>query len=365
MSNKDYKVSIITVVYNGAKTIEQTIKSVLGQTYQNIEYIVIDGGSDDGTQQIVESFRASIACFVSEADNGIFDAMNKGIQQATGDVIGIINSDDWYSDDAVENAVQCMIQEDVEVIYGKSINVYPDGRERLGIMEPLETIWYKMIVPHPTVFVKRSIYERLGIFSLKYKLGADYELILRFYSQHVKFGYVDQTMAYFRIGGRSTQGLTKLLEEHKNIAMEYIDLCPYEEKLEKLEKTYEWLFFSAWIRKGKLLSEMLKKYFSTNFLQLGIFGTGIWGERCFEIIKDSGIKIDFFVDNNSSKWNQKFHGIKVISPTKLGSGKVNILIAVEENWLEIKQQLEMLNNETLNYISLKELAALYYELMQR
>lgn len=361
MSNKDYKVSIITVVYNGAKTIEQTIKSVLGQTYANIEYIVIDGGSNDGTQQIVEKFKDSIACFVSEADHGIFDAMNKGIRQATGDIIGIINSDDWYSCDAIENAVRCLTQEDVEVVYGKSINVYPDGTERIGIMEPLETIWYKMIVPHPTVFVKKSIYEKFGDFCLKYQLGADYELLLRFYSQRVKFGYVDEVIAYFRIGGRSTQGLVSLLEEHKSIAMKYMDLCPNkEEVLDKLEKTYKWLFFSAWIRRGRLLPEVLNKYFEGEPLQLGIFGTGIWGERCFGLLKDSGIEIEFFTDNNSSKWDHRFHGVKIISPAELVRGRVNVLIAVEENGKEIRQQLEALGNKNLNCVSLKDLAMLYY-----
>ncbi len=99
------KVSVITVVFNGAGTIEQTIKSVLGQTYKNIEYIIIDGDSTDGTQEIVEKYGESIACFVSEKDNGLYDAMNKGISYATGDIIGIINSDDYYAVDAVEHVV--------------------------------------------------------------------------------------------------------------------------------------------------------------------------------------------------------------------------------------------------------------------
>lgn len=362
MNNKDYKVSIITVVYNGAKTIEQTIKSVLAQTYKNIEYIIIDGGSNDGTQQIVDKFRDSIACFVSEADDGIFDAMNKGIRKATGDIIGIINSDDWYADNAVENVVRCLIQKDVEVVYGKSVNVYSDGMQKMGIMEPLETIWYKMIIPHPTVFIKRSVYERFGTFCQQYRLGADYELLLRFYSQHVKFGYVDEIISYFRIGGRSMQGLDSLLEEHKSIALKYLNLCPEKEVVsEKLEKTYKWLFFSAWIRKGKLLPEILNRYFEIMPLHMGVFGTGIWGDRCYGLLKNSKMEIEFFVDNNSSKWNQTFHGIKIISPAELKNGKFNVLIAVEENWIEIKQQLERLGNKNLNCVSLKELAMLYYK----
>lgn len=105
MMNENYKVSIITVVYNGAKTIEQTIQSVLNQTYENIEYIVIDGASNDGTQALVEKYVDNISYYISEKDNGLYYAMNKGIRKATGDIIGIINSDDWYGENAIKDIV--------------------------------------------------------------------------------------------------------------------------------------------------------------------------------------------------------------------------------------------------------------------
>lgn len=363
MINGRYKVSIITVVYNGAKTIEQTIKSVLEQTYTNIEYIVIDGGSDDGTQQIVEKYRDSIACFISEADDGIYDAMNKGIQLAAGDIIGFINSDDWYARDAVENAVSCFMLEEAEIVYGKVVNVYPGGEERTAPKEPLEALWYEMAVPHPTVFIKKDVYERFGVFCPRYRLGADYDLLLRLYSQHVKFGYVDRIIAYFRMGGLSTQGFIDTVEEHKNIAMEYIDFCPYKEEImEKLEDHYKWSHFSAIIRTGTVLPELLRSYFREKPLRLIVFGTGMWGEQCYEVLNDSGMEIEFWADNDPSKWGQEIHGIKVISPTELENRKANVLIAVRGNGKEIKQQLEMLSNKSLKCISLKELEILFYGL---
>lgn len=130
MCSLSCKVSIITVVYNGAGTIEQTIKSVLGQTYKNIEYIIIDGASTDGTQQIVEKYVDKIAYYVSEKDEGLYYAMNKGIGKATGEIIGIINSDDWYDINAVKNIVGLFSKKDAEVVYGNTIVVAEDGTEK-------------------------------------------------------------------------------------------------------------------------------------------------------------------------------------------------------------------------------------------
>ena len=158
MDDVKYKVSVITVVYNSVDTIEQTIQSVLNQTYKNIEYIIIDGLSTDGTQKIIEQYLDCIAYFISEKDNGIYDAMNKGIRKASGDIIGIINSDDWYAEDAVENIVDCFKQNDVGLVYGNIIDVFQNGEQKERLKEPLENMWHQMSVPHPSTFIKRSRY---------------------------------------------------------------------------------------------------------------------------------------------------------------------------------------------------------------
>ena len=204
MVNEGIKVSIITVTYNGVKTIEQTIQSVLRQTYKNIEYILIDGLSTDGTQQIIEQYIDNIDYFVSEKDEGLYYAMNKGLKRATGDIIGIINCDDWLVEDAVASVVDYFERHDVDLTYGNIVCVTEQGEEKLLIPDSLDKIWYRMVVPHPSVFIKKEIYERFGCFNTKYKLSSDYELMLRLYNKGIHFGYINEKITYFRMGGLST-----------------------------------------------------------------------------------------------------------------------------------------------------------------
>ena len=128
MEKETYKVSVITVVYNGVKTIERTIKSVLGQSYGNIEYIIIDGNSTDGTQQLVTKYLDSIAYFISEKDSGIYDAMNKGIDRATGDYVIFINSDDWLADNSIGRCIG-FLDDSIDVLYGDVCRIYENGIE--------------------------------------------------------------------------------------------------------------------------------------------------------------------------------------------------------------------------------------------
>lgn len=359
--NDSCKVSIITVVYNGADTIEQTILSVLGQTYKNIEYIIIDGLSTDGTRNVVEKYMDSISCFVSEADNGLYDAMNKGIQYATGEIIGIINSDDWYAEDAVEKIVNLFGQKDVDLVYGNVVFVYPDGREKLQLRYPLDTIWYKMAVLHPAVFVKKNVYDSLGTFDLKYMLSADYDLLLRFYCNHVKFGFVDAVIAYFRLGGLSTKLRNKGIEERKTISQKYIDTCPNKRELsEKLDTWYKGACFTLAIRNhNDVLLELLYHYFQEKPREIIIFGTGIWGERCYECLNNKGIQIIRFMDNDSRKWGGEFHGIKIDNPKELIEKNVHVLVAVKDAGEEIKRQLCRMGYQETKCVSLTDLADVF------
>lgn len=366
MGEKNYKVSIITVVYNGVKTIEQTILSVLEQSYKNIEYIIIDGLSTDGTQEIVRKYQDSIAYFVSEKDNGLYDAMNKGIQKATGEIVGIINSDDWYAKDAIESIVNYFERYEADLVYGDVVFVDQNGRERPNIKKPIDHIWFQCVIQHPGIFVKRSIYERFGCYNTKYKIAADYDFMLRLYSENVRFGYVDKVVSYFRLGGLSTVLKRRAEDEAYQVSESYIDYCSHKEEVTlQLEKLYKWYCFEREIcDKKEVLPELLCLNFNQQVEQIFIFGTGIWGNRCYNILREGKIKIDFWVDNDPSRWNQEIQGIKVLNPDELKNIKAIVLIAVKEEGNEIKQQLEMMKNKDLKYVSLRELETLFYELRQ-
>lgn len=199
-------VSVLTPCYNSESTIEQTLLSIENQTYKNIEYIIVDGGSSDCTLALIEKHRNKLPqriTIVSEKDNGIYDAMNKGIRLAKGQLIGIVNSDDWYENDTVEQAVRHYQNHSYEVVYGMQRN-YCKEKEKATFIYHHNFLSEQMIT-HPTCFVTKQAYDRFGLFDIKYRSAADYDLMLRFWeSQQVVFTPVMQVMSNFRLGGMSS-----------------------------------------------------------------------------------------------------------------------------------------------------------------
>jgi glycosyltransferase len=212
------KVSIITVAFNNKIFMEHCIKSVLDQTYKNIEYIVVDGNSTDGTLEVVKRYEGKISKWISESDSGIYDAMNKGISMATGDIIGFLNSDDVYADKTVvEDVVDIFMKNKIDSSYGDLVYVDKDDlnkvvrRWKSGNFnrETFKKGWHP---PHPTFFVKRTIYDAFGGFNLKYKIGADYELMLRFLFKHrISTCYIPRVCIKMRVGGRSNRSLRNII----------------------------------------------------------------------------------------------------------------------------------------------------------
>ncbi len=207
MKENNIKVSIITVCFNSEKTIRRTIESVLYQTYPNIEYIIVDGKSTDGTVDIVKEYLPAFQKrlrYVSERDKGIYDAMNKGIRLSAGDVIGIINSDDFYEPDAVENIVKYADRGSCQVLYG-----YCNWFYRNCLIETLRNSHLcldRKMIPHPSCFVTRKTYSRFGLFVTFFQIASDYELMLRFWkSGQVMFTQIPAVLANFEEGGISTK----------------------------------------------------------------------------------------------------------------------------------------------------------------
>lgn len=224
------KVSIITVVYNNAATIQDAIDSVLSQTYQNTEYIIIDGCSTDGTVDIVERYGRKITKFVSEKDSGIYDAMNKGIAHATGDVVGILNSDDFYIDEfVIEKVAREFESKNVDSVYANLVFVHPDNLDRItrhydsSYFTP-EKFAYGWMPAHPTFFVKRSAYEKYGVFRTDLKIAADFDLLIRFLHTHrLSYSHIKEVLIKMRVGGVSTSGLKSKILLNKEILQVCLD----------------------------------------------------------------------------------------------------------------------------------------------
>ncbi len=208
------KVSIITVCFNSAKTIRDTIESVLSQDYQNIEYIIIDGASNDGTMDIVREYGDKISVVISEEDRGIYDAMNKGIRIATGDVVGILNSDDYYSNTfAVTQLIKCMEEAGADTVFADLLIVDASDTDRIvryydSSAFHLGRLRYGWMPAHPTFMVKRVLYDKYGGFSLDYKIAADFEMIVRlFHKAGASYAYFPDVVIKMRSGGASSSGL--------------------------------------------------------------------------------------------------------------------------------------------------------------
>lgn len=199
-------VSVLTPCYNSESTIEQTLLSIENQTYKNIEYIIVDGGSSDRTLALIEKHRNKLPqriTIVSEKDHGIYDAMNKGICLAKGQLIGIVNSDDWYEKDTIEQAVRHYQNHSYEVVYGMQRNYFKNKEKSIFIYH--HDFLSEQMITHPTCFVTKAAYEDFGVFDLKYHSSADLELMLRFYeTKRVIFTPVMQILSNFQLGGMSS-----------------------------------------------------------------------------------------------------------------------------------------------------------------
>lgn len=216
------KVSIITATYNSADTVRDTIECIQRQTYDQIEHVIVDGHSTDGTMEIIQSYRNKLGHVISEPDDGIYDAMNKGIQLTSGDIIGILNSDDFYiNDQVIEKVVQAFDEHQVDSVYGDLQYVHP--KETWRVVRNWKAgrfsrhrFLYGWMLPHPTFFVRRSVYEKFGYFNLSLSSAADYELMLRvLYKNKISTHYIQEVLVRMRTGGNSNASLKNRLLANK------------------------------------------------------------------------------------------------------------------------------------------------------
>jgi glycosyltransferase len=216
------KISVVTAVFNRKKTVAQALESVLTQSYPSVETIVIDGGSNDGTLSVLESYRTRLNFLISEPDQGIYDALNKGIKHATGDVIGFLHADDFFEDNEVLSKVAMVLQDtSIDAVYGDLVYVSHDDAEQVirywksGVYDD-DALSRGWMPPHPTFYVRKSVYERLGGFDTRYSIAADYDTILRFLAvEKIRTVYIPQVLVRMRAGGISNGSLKTII--HKSI----------------------------------------------------------------------------------------------------------------------------------------------------
>lgn len=246
------KISIVTICFNSEDTIEKTIQSVIEQTYKEIEYVVIDGGSTDATKSIIEKYRSHIAYFVSEKDHGIYDAMNKGVQACTGDVIGVLNSDDFYADEKVLEDIMDVFLKNPELESVYADLVYVDRLKEEQILRYWKSGAYKKgqflkgwMPPHPTFFVRKNVYTRFGGYSLELKSSSDYEFMLRVLHKHeISTKYLPRVITKMRAGGQSNISLKNRIrankEDRKAWKMNGLQPRPFTLLLKPLSKLKQW-----------------------------------------------------------------------------------------------------------------------------
>lgn len=248
MSMFSPRFSIITVCLNAAATIEKTLDSVLSQSCPASEYIVVDGGSTDGTREIIERYRPHLTHVVFEPDEGIYDAFNKGLARATGNVLGILNADDLYAPWTLETVAEaCREHPEAGVFYGK-LTVVDEARHRWTVYPVGDhgRLFSHMSIAHPATFVARSVYDRFGVFDPSFRVSGDWDLMLRFLRSGVCFQPVDRVLTAFRNSGVSSAYSQRLLRENRRI---YKKSLPSLSAWEAILKMHLKCWGRSWIEK--------------------------------------------------------------------------------------------------------------------
>jgi glycosyltransferase involved in cell wall biosynthesis len=251
------KISVVTAVYNNASTISDALESTLSQAYPKVELIVVDGGSIDGTRDIIERYRDRIATYVSEPDRGIYDALNKGLRLATGDVVGFLHSDDLFADNQALNRVaEAMREASVEACFGDLNYVRKESPDAIVRAWKSGEFTHRKISsgwmpPHPTLYVRRDVYERVGAFDTRYRIAADYDWMLRFLRQTRSVRYVEQVQVLMRIGGASNRSLKNVFRKSK-------------EDLEALRANGFGVFAAAYALAGKNVGKLPQYLFASS-----------------------------------------------------------------------------------------------------
>lgn len=352
------KLTIVTVCLNAVKTIERTIKSVIKQNYDNLEYIIIDGASTDGTVNIIEKYDAYLSYWVSEPDLGIYDAMNKGIMLATGDYICFLNSDDWFEMDVLKTVAWHIEKTQADVIYGDYWLVSSKKKE-YKTPRPLEYMYWNMPLNSQATFIKRK---NDWAFDTRYTIAADYKLIYDKYMGGEIFHYVPIVLTNFSLGGFSSDYYRHAWEvlnitSQGLIGKHGIDKAYYQLVVDSFLN--DMCHYLLGIEEGK---KRIVNYINNSFgksKECVLFGTGEVFFRVIDVVKNCDIEIKYVVDNDSMKWGTKIEGYKIKAPRELVHERNLIIFVMTEIYQS--DMFEQISNmeiddsvEIYSYSELKE-----------
>ncbi|MBR5407641.1 MAG: glycosyltransferase [Lachnospiraceae bacterium] len=355
------KISIITVVLNGAKTIERAIKSVIDQHYDNVEYIIIDGGSTDGTVDIIKKYESYITYWISEPDDGIYSAMNKGLKHATGKYVNFLNSDDWFEGDVLGKVADYIEITDADVVYGDYNRVLYDGTKIRVDSRPLDYMNVSIPFCHQSVFVRKNLAHD---FDESYKIAADYKMLLDFYNDNRTFCYLPYVISNYKSGGVADKGTYNTFEELSIIAAE--GLVKSVDRVAVYGPIVLENLIIAEINK-KIISglnhNLIMRYFDERINnvddgEIVLFGMGELLNKYYKLIERNIKRIRYFVDNDISKEGTYVLGKEVHLPGILRKEeKLSVIILNERYCYEIERQLEDMNLSSsvkvYNYVDLK------------
>lgn len=357
------KISIITVSYNSERYIEDAITSVLNQTYSNIEYIIIDGNSTDGTQKKIKSYKDKLDYFISEPDSGIYEAFNKGVRASTGDIVYFLNSDDYLMDEGSINRIAQVFRDNVmlKVVYGNVLiaDERLGSRHIFGREMNLEDFREGYMPPHQGTFVKRELFGEYGMFDEAFEISGDFEFMLRcFLKCSDGIRYVNDTIAVFREGGKSTDyryGKTRDRETGQ-IIEKYLG---YGRGTRRNKSTVDSdalcrLWLEMLLINGKGITGILKDKSVSN---IAIFGTRKIALCLYNDLKREGFNVLCFLDNNPHMQGQRIFDITVEEPRWLASNHADaVIISIErEHDAEVIQQLSSIANGNVLLVSWKDL----------
>ena len=333
--DSDVKISVVTVCYNSAKTLEQTIRSVIGQKYKNLEYIIIDGGSTDGTLEIIKKYEPYISYWVSEPDKGAYDAMNKGIQAASGKLVSCLNSDDWYFDGVLQRVADTYAETQADLLHGDMCVVDEQGKvlKLLSSKNPqLDRMLYETVIYHPCCFIRTNILKQRPL-DIKYPICADEDLFIDLYLKNYKFAYLGEGgITHFRMGGRSSTSSIETPKEYYRIGKKYLKhyrgqplYADIKQNLRRM-RVYPFLLETKNNFTEAHQEKVKKALRGKKIGKVIVFGAGTVGRVMAEML--SKMQIDFAIaDNNSKLIGTEVCGKKIISVSglRVNDGEIVLL----------------------------------------